>query len=356
MSKRVHFKSDENENANTNNSATSSTSSNSNSNNQLITVGVRVRPLNEKEKLHHNSIKVNERNNEIIIYDRQNKINSFTCDFIITEQESISSEYEPASLEDSQQQYVYDCVGKPLLDKAFDGYNVSIFAYGQTGSGKTYSMIGTSSQPGLIPRFFDELFKKKQQRDQIVSNTHIEFSYYEIYNEKIYDLLGSSSSSIPASKTNPIGSSPMVVGNATGTTNSRSLQIRENPTTGPYIVGLLTLSANSAADAKLWLDIGNKRRATACTNMNQKSSRSHSVFQINLTQMLEHKNPQQQQQLSKTKTSDSLLQLVTSKINLVDLAGSERINTAFGTQTEKTYSSFNTNNNSNNSRFKESLY
>ena len=69
----------------------------------------------------------------------------------------------------------------------------------------------------------------------------------------------------------------------------RNLQIREDKVKGPYIVGLQTLSANSAEDAKLWLDIGNKRRATACTNMNDKSSRSHSVFQIKLTQMLEHK-------------------------------------------------------------------
>jgi hypothetical protein len=64
-------------------------------------------------------------------------------------------------------------------------------------------MIGTSGQPGLIPRFFDELFTKKQQRDQIVSSTHIEFSYYEIYNEKIYDLLGSNPS-MPPPKINPV--------------------------------------------------------------------------------------------------------------------------------------------------------
>ncbi len=156
-----------------------------------------------------------------------------------------------------------------------------------------------------------------------------------------------------------VGSSPMVVGNASGTSNSRSLQIRENPNTGPYIVGLLTLSASSAADAKLWLDIGNKRRATACTNMNQKSSRSHSVFQISLTQMLEHSNapPQKKSSRSSTTTNtNSLLQLVTSKINLVDLAGSERINTAFGgsNSTTANYSSFNSINSSNQSRFKES--
>ena len=95
---------------------------------------------------------------------------------------------------DAQQQYVYERLGRPLLAKAFAGYNVSIFAYGQTGSGKTYSMIGTQEQPGLIPRFFDELFNRSAADD--ASNeqlsTHIEISYYEIYNEKIYDLLRSS--------------------------------------------------------------------------------------------------------------------------------------------------------------------
>lgn len=174
---------------------------------------------------------------------------------------------------DRQQQYVYECAGKPLLDKAFDGYNVSIFAYGQTGSGKTYSMIGTDSCPGLIPRFFDDLFENKLKRDKLVSNSHIEISYYEIYNEKIFDLLRSTKEPVTTGKNS----------------NLRNLQIREDKQKGPYIVGLQTLSINSAKDAKMWLDIGNKRRATAYTNMNDKSSRSHSVFQIRLTQMLEHK-------------------------------------------------------------------
>lgn len=243
--------------------------------------------------------------------------------FLITDQKSSSlAPQQPDLVETScvsQQKYVYECIGKPLLDKAFDGYNVSIFAYGQTGSGKTYSMIGTDNEPGLIPRFFDDLFERKKQRDQIVSSTQVEISYYEIYNEKIYDLLRSS----PCSKSEKEASKSQVTG--------RNLQVRENPQTGPCIVDLLTLGANSAEDAKLWLDIGNKRRATACTNMNQKSSRSHSVFQINLTQMLEH-HPGQAQSTNQVKTGENnskVLQLVTSRINLVDLAGSERINSAF---------------------------
>lgn len=238
---------------------------------------------------------------------------------------------------------MYECLGKPLLSKAFDGYNVSIFAYGQTGSGKTYSMIGSQQQPGLIPRFIDDLFERKLVRDEIVSQVHCEVSYYEIYNEKIYDLLRSSSSSSDSKDMKTNGA-------------PKSLQIRENPNTGPYIVDLLTLSAQTAADAKIWLDIGNKRRATACTNMNQKSSRSHSVFQITLTQMLEHK-----QAAEKQAQTGALFQLVTSKINLVDLAGSERINNAFGANNpampspaSSSSSSSSSSQTAANSRFKES--
>jgi len=208
---------------------------------------------------------------------------------------------------------VYECVGKPLLDRAFDGYNVSVFAYGQTGSGKTYSMIGPTNCPGLIPRFFDDLFEKKEQRDKLVSSSQIEISYYEIYNEKIFDLLRSTNE--------PAGSS----------SKSANLQIRNDPQKGPFIPGLQTLGISSAKDAKMWLDIGNKRRATAYTNMNDKSSRSHSVFQIRLTQMLEHREeaPLRTRPVN-GQTDKALLQLVSSQINLVDLAGSERNSTSFG--------------------------
>ena len=173
------------------------TNTNSSSNDtNLITVGVRVRPLNAKEKAagYHNILRINEEKTELVVNDRSNKHHTFSCDFVITnQQKSLSSELIEDS-EDSQQLYVYEKIGKPLLNKAYDGYNVSIFAYGQTGSGKTYSMIGTSEQPGLIPRFFEDLFERKAQRDQIVSSTHVEISYYEIYNEKIYDLLRSADS------------------------------------------------------------------------------------------------------------------------------------------------------------------
>ena len=61
------------------------------------------------------------------------------------------------------------------------------------------------------------------------------------------------------------------------------------------------------------MKVGNSQRATAATGMNEKSSRSHSIFSIILTQ----------EKLQETlKNKDDVRR---SKINLVDLAGSERI-------------------------------
>lgn len=310
-----------------------------------ITVAVRIRPLDGKEAAagHFNAVKrLNETSNQIMVVMPENNRAggsskqpplTFPCDIIITDQ--VASEM--SSEQNGQQQYVYERLGRPLLDQAFDGYNVSIFAYGQTGSGKTYSMIGTQSEPGLIPRFFDQLFERINEntkenyndQDEITRSTHVEISYYEIYNEKIYDLLRSTD---PASLSAPGGKK--IPNSSSNGLNGRNLQIREDPQTGPFIVDLQTLSASTSADAKLWLDIGNKRRATACTNMNQKSSRSHSVFQITLTQMVEQK----QQNASTSTGEQKLLQLVTSKINLVDLAGSERINSSFNPNTPMTTS------------------
>lgn len=166
-------------------------------------------------------------------------------------------------------------------------------------------MIGQPNDDGIIPRFITNLFDKinKLQREQPnESNLRLqiqcEISYYEIYNEKIYDLLRS-----PSENTKQ----------TTAATPRQHLSIRENPLTGPYIVNLLTISCENAQDMLIWFQIGNKRRATACTNINDKSSRSHSVFQISLKQI-------------KTQNGDSdKLDILTSKINLIDLAGSERL-------------------------------
>ena len=87
----------------------------------------------------------------------------------------------------STQAQVYTDVSA-LVTSVMDGYNVCIFAYGQTSSGKSHTMMGSASDPGLVPMICAALFycTGKMKTDcppQITS------SFYEVYNEKVHDLL-----------------------------------------------------------------------------------------------------------------------------------------------------------------------
>lgn len=195
------------------------------------------------------------------------------------------------------QEQVYRQLAQPLLVKAFEGYNTCLFAYGQTGSGKSYSIMGHGSEVGIIPRFCEELFSRAYHdqevtRDSEMVKINVEISFFEIYNEKIHDLLASSKEKG--------GKKP-------------TLKVREHPVLGPYVEGLSTYVVNSFEDVEGWITLGNKNRATAATGMNDKSSRSHSVFTLVLTQ-------------TRTEEIEGIQHdhSITSKINLVDLAGSER--------------------------------
>ena len=159
----------------------------------------------------------------------------------------------------ADQHNLFDDLGKPLLDNAFQGYNNCIFAYGQTGSGKSYSMMGYGQEYGVIPRICKNMFERIEGMgtDKNLTCT-VEVSYLEIYNERVRDLLN------PATKGN--------------------LRVREHPSTGPYVEDLAKLAVRSFSDIENLMDEGNKARTVAATNMNETSSRSHAVFTLVLTQ------------------------------------------------------------------------
>eukprot|EP00057_Strongylocentrotus_purpuratus_P008261 XP_011662735.1 PREDICTED: kinesin-like protein KIF13A isoform X3 [Strongylocentrotus purpuratus] len=183
---------------------------------------------------------------------------------------------------------VFDCLGRDLLDNAFEGYNACIFAYGQTGSGKSYTMMGTDDKKGIIPRLCDTLFERMaKDANEDTLSFKVEVSYMEIYNEKVRDLI------------DPKG-------------NKQSLKVREHKIYGPYVDGLSTLAVSSFENIEALMSEGNKSRTVAATNMNSESSRSHAVFNITLTQTL-------------TDVESDVSGEKVSKISLVDLAGSERV-------------------------------
>lgn len=159
-----------------------------------LKVAVRVRPLSAKECIDSVANIVRVRGNEVIVNAGNTADNSAGVQH--------SFQYDNAfwscNAEDRayvDQKGVYNGLMKPLIDKAFEGYNACLFAYGQTGSGKSYSMMGIdsddleiSSEAGIIPRFCEELFNRIESLKGKV-RIEAEVSYFEIYNEKIHDLL-----------------------------------------------------------------------------------------------------------------------------------------------------------------------
>ncbi|CAJ1371811.1 unnamed protein product [Effrenium voratum] len=189
---------------------------------------------------------------------------------------------------DSTQPQVFETLGMPLLDKAFEGYNATIFAYGQTGSGKTHTMMADrkSDDRGLIPRISDNLFQRVSRLTSDSRKFLICCSFLEIYNEIVYDLL------VPRGKNTP----------------KTGLEIREGKGIGVYVKDLQEIVVDTSDKVLKLIDQGFEHRATAATQMNATSSRSHCLFIIKMHQ----------------KDDQNAANNNFSKMNLVDLAGSER--------------------------------
>uniref|UniRef100_A0A8D0UVL2 Kinesin-like protein n=1 Tax=Sus scrofa TaxID=9823 RepID=A0A8D0UVL2_PIG len=164
-----------------------------------------------------------------------------------------------------------------------EGYNGTIFAYGQTSSGKTHTMEGKLHDPqlmGIIPRIAHDIFDHIYSMDENLE-FHIKVSYFEIYLDKIRDLLD-------VSKTN--------------------LAVHEDKNRVPYVKGCTERFVSSPEEVMDVIDEGKANRHVAVTNMNEHSSRSHSIFLINIKQ----ENVETEKKLS-------------GKLYLVDLAGSEKV-------------------------------
>uniref|UniRef100_A0A668UX33 Kinesin-like protein n=1 Tax=Oreochromis aureus TaxID=47969 RepID=A0A668UX33_OREAU len=144
------------------------------------------------------------------------------------------------------QEQVYNACAQKIVKDVLEGYNGTIFAYGQTSSGKTHTME---------VRMFVRLI------------------YFNL---------------LPVSKTN--------------------LSVHEDKNRVPYVKGCTERFVCSPDEVMDTIDEGKANRHVAVTNMNEHSSRSHSIFLINVKQ----ENTQTEQKLS-------------GKLYLVDLAGSEKV-------------------------------
>ena len=196
-------------------------------------------------------------------------------------------EYDRVFTPSSVQEEIFKEV-QPLCISVLDGYNICIFAYGQTGSGKTYTMQGSdaiSMHWGVSPRAVYEIFRLINQMKDKWEYT-VQFCMLEIYNETIRDLLISSDKMKKCDK---------------------PLDVRQT-TDGNVVPGLTEEIVNSPDQVYDLMKKANGNRAVGSHDMNEHSSRSHSI----LTMICKGKN----------KYSSNTTY---GKLNLIDLAGSERV-------------------------------
>ena len=238
-----------------------------------IRVVCRFRPLNEKE---------------LAMTNKEGKINFISKNQLqftsIAEAQTINFNFDYIFPPTSTQKEIYESSSKEIIASVLQGYNGTIFAYGQTSSGKTYTMTGEINSPekeGIIPRMIHYVFDQILHSENLEIEFTVKVSFIEIYMEKIKDL-------IDISRVN--------------------LQIHESKEKGIYIENLSEYYVSNEQELLDYVKIGNQNRTIASTNMNDTSSRSHSIVILSISQRNVVDNG-----------------VKNGKLYLVDLAGSEKV-------------------------------
>ncbi|KAI9363505.1 P-loop containing nucleoside triphosphate hydrolase protein [Zopfochytrium polystomum] len=229
---------------------------------ETVKVVVRCRPFSDKEKAagHTNIVSMNKSLATVSISDPRGAAGGGGSSNVGGQAAAAAEPpktftFDSVFDETSRQEDVYNTTARPIVDSVLSGYNGTVFAYGQTGTGKTFSMEGVRDVPslrGIIPNAFDHIFTHIQHSSASTQYL-VRATYLEIYNEDIRDLL-----------------SP----------KSGKLELKERADTGVYVKDLSTFVVRDVAEMERLMSFGNKNRSVGATEMNARSSRSHSIFSI----------------------------------------------------------------------------
>lgn len=264
---------------------------------ETVRVTMRFRPFLPRERKNGRAWVVQPQRNTVRqLGSQSNRKHAFAFDEVYDESYSTET--------------IYQGLARSVVLSALDGIHGTIFAYGQTSSGKTYTMQGAQpearsdsgpeSSVGVIQMAMHDVFEHIAQRSDV--DYLVRVSYIEIYNETVRDLLDP--------------------------TNG-SLSVREHPLHG--IVCDCSERIASDEDAILRaLREGQRNRSVGATNMNDKSSRSHSIFRVVVESrskdafMMDDSDGEDNQQTLTDGSEDSTVERVrVGCLNFVDLAGSE---------------------------------
>ncbi|KAL4230287.1 hypothetical protein ACF0H5_010672 [Mactra antiquata] len=225
-----------------------------------IKVFGRCRPLMVDEKKKNVKIGASVSGDKVIVHG--GKEQSFNCDGAY-----------PSEYKNSQ---IYKERIESLVQRAMEGYNVTVMAFGANGSGKTMLMSGIDEDPGIIPcanRSIFEIASKLGGKDFMIS-----VSYLEILDEKMIDLL------------NP---------------HPNTMTIRQHPTKGIFVEGLSEMIVKSSDEIAQYFEQGTRARKMGANDMRAHKPRANAVYSIIIEQ--------RERQSSKVG--------VRSVLHFVDLAG-----------------------------------
>ena len=178
------------------------------------------------------------------------------------------------------QEAVFKEIG-PFINCVLDGYSVCIFAYGHTGSGKTYTMEGGNdmtmeAEIGIIPRSVNLIFFQLEHQRRLGWQFVLTASMVQLYCGKVKDLLNPANECSDPTKLSKFQPTTHIV-----QTSEKIFEL---------------------------MGIARSNRKVGKTELNDKSSRSHSIFKLHLQGINDI-------------TGDNIF----SALNLIDLAGSERL-------------------------------
>ncbi|EGR34845.1 kinesin family protein, putative [Ichthyophthirius multifiliis] len=189
---------------------------------------------------------------------------------------------------------IFQEIVKPILNESLlNGFSQTILVYGMTGSGKTYTMFGNNFENkkeeeiafegGVVQESVRFIIEKSPE-----NKIKAKMSYLEIYNEQIRDLLSQNEQS------------------------NNNLNILEDLQKGVYCPQLIEKDIHNLQEIQSYIFQGNKKRTMASTKMNEFSSRSHAIIQLQL-------------EIEKDMSSNKgFKNYFSPKLYLVDLAGSEK--------------------------------
>ncbi|XP_076468028.1 kinesin-like protein KIF3A isoform X2 [Babylonia areolata] len=187
---------------------------------------------------------------------------------------SLDGAYGP----DAKNGQIYQEKCDTFIQRALEGYNVTIMAFGATGSGKSYLMNGNDQDNGIAPMVIKQLFQHLRQRGN--KEFMVTASFVEILDEKTTDLL------------NP---------------HNNPMAVRQHVIKGIFMDGLSEMVAQTEEELSQLYDQGCRARRMGAADIKAHKARAHAVFTITVEQ--------KERQSSKVG--------VRSNIMLVELAGCE---------------------------------